>query len=82
MHPEDISNATDEQLQTLDREVCFVQTETDDPKVLSPEQIDHYNRFGYLMPLEGLHKDEVRDLRNFLSESWTRLKTWVETVTQ
>ena len=65
MHPDDIPDPTDEQLQALDREVCFVQTETEDPKVLTPEQIDHYNTFGYLMPLEGLDKDEVRDLRNF-----------------
>ena len=65
MHPDDIPDPTDEQLQALDREVCFVQTETEDHKVLTPEQIDHYNTFGYLMPLEGLDKDEVRDLRNF-----------------
>jgi non-heme Fe2+,alpha-ketoglutarate-dependent halogenase len=65
MHPDDIPNPTDEQLRALDREVCFVPTETGDPKVLTPEQINHYNTFGYLMPFDGLGKDEVHDLRNF-----------------
>ena len=65
MHPDDIPNPTDEQLQALDREVSFVPSENDDPKVLSSEQIDHYNEFGYLMPFDGLDGGEIRDLRNF-----------------
>ena len=65
MHPDDIPNPTDEQLGTLDREVCFVPTENDDPKVLTSEQIGHYNEFGYLMPFPSLDEDEIRDLRNF-----------------
>ena len=40
-------------------------SENDDPQVLSSEQIDHYNEFGYLMPFDGLDGGEIRDLRNF-----------------
>ena len=65
MHPDDIPNPTDEELQALDRQVCFVPSNNDAPKVLSPEQINSYNEFGYLMPFDGLDEDEVRDLRNF-----------------
>ncbi len=65
MHPDDIPNPTDEELQDLDRQVCFVPTENDDPKVIDSEQIKHYNDFGYLMPFDGLDEDEIRDLRNF-----------------
>ena len=65
MHPDDIPNPTDEELQALDRQVCFVPTENDDPKVIDSEQIKHYNDFGYLMPFDGLDEDEIRDLRNF-----------------
>ena len=82
MHPDEIPNPTDEQLGTLDREVCFVPTENDDPKVLTSEQISHYNEFGYLMPFDGLDEDEIRNLRNFFEGALEAFRTWAATVTR
>ena len=65
MHPDDIPNPTNEQLQALNRQVRFVPTDNDTPKVLTPDQVKRYNELGYLMPFDGLEESEIRDLGNF-----------------
>ncbi len=65
MDVDSIPNPTDEELRALDREIGFVPVANDSPKHLPAEQIARYNEHGYLMPLEGLDKGEISELRDF-----------------
>ena len=47
MHPDDIPNPTNEQLKALNRQVRFVPTDNDTPKVLTPDQVKRYNELGF-----------------------------------
>ncbi|TWU15673.1 phytanoyl-CoA dioxygenase family protein [Allorhodopirellula heiligendammensis] len=62
---DEIPNPTPAQLAALPREVGFVPAVNAHPQTLSPAQIDGYNDLGFLMPLDGLQVDEVRELRAF-----------------
>lgn len=62
---DDIPNPTPEQLAELPREVGFVPTKNAAPRCLTAEQIAQYNEQGYLMPFDGLDKNEIGELRAF-----------------
>lgn len=61
----DIPTPSYAELKALPRDIGFVPAVNPSPTMLSPEQIEFYNREGYLMPFDGLSDDEVRDLRNY-----------------
>ena len=65
IHVDDIPNPTPEELAELPRQVGFVPADNPAPQVLTPQQLQDYNEQGYLMPFEGLERQEVAELRAF-----------------
>ena len=65
MKVDEIPNPSAAQLAELPRQIGFVPSVVSDPKVLSTGQIRKYNEEGYLMPFQGLDRDESRELRAF-----------------
>jgi hypothetical protein len=65
MKVDEIPNPSAAQLAELPRQIGFVPSVVSDPKVLSIGQIRKYNEEGYLMPFQGLDRDESRELRAF-----------------
>ena len=62
---DEIPNPTPTQLAQLPRQMGFFPSTNQHPKVLRPEQIQQYNEQGYLMPFDGLGREEARELRAF-----------------
>ncbi|MEM6366147.1 MAG: phytanoyl-CoA dioxygenase family protein, partial [Planctomycetota bacterium] len=62
---DEITNPTAAQLAELPREVGFVPADNSSPRVLTSQQIEAYNRDGYLMPFEGLDSGEIALQRAF-----------------
>ena len=62
---DEIPNPSPVQLAELPREIGFVDSINAAPKILTPDQIDLYNAQGYLMPFDGLDRDESREVRAF-----------------
>ena len=60
-----IAEPTEEELRQVTRELKFVEASNENPRFLSPSQIEKYNEQGYLMPFDGLSSSEISDLRNF-----------------
>ena len=60
-----IAEPTEEELRQVIRELKFVEASNENPRFLSPSQIEKYNEQGYLMPFDGLSFSEISDLRNF-----------------
>lgn len=62
---DDIPNPNPSQLAQLPRKMGFVPSANSAPTILSQAQINRYNETGYLMPFDGLDRDEARELRAF-----------------
>lgn len=62
---DEIPNPTISQLAELPREMGFVPSVADSVAVLTEEQIDEYNRIGYLKPFDALSATEVLEIRAF-----------------
>jgi len=62
---DDIPNPTPSQLADLPRKIGFVPSVFSPSSVMSEQQVAQYNETGYLMPLDGLDRDESRELRAF-----------------
>jgi non-haem Fe2+, alpha-ketoglutarate-dependent halogenase len=56
---------TQEDLAALDRDLSFHPVVNPAPKVLTPEQVDRFNREGYLKPFLIFDQDEADDLRAY-----------------
>jgi hypothetical protein len=59
------------------RDLSFAPTHNPNPKILTPDQIDHYNREGYIMPLELFDTAEANRWRAYfdhLLDEMSRLK--------
>jgi hypothetical protein len=52
----------------LERELDFIPLGVDNPKVLTQEQIHHYNEFGYVAPLSVFNDDEMAAVRAYFDE--------------
>jgi hypothetical protein len=59
---------TQAQLASMDRDLEFHPTTNEHPRVLSREQIAHYNREGYITGLDALPAEEVGRVRTFVDE--------------
>lgn len=62
---DEIPNPSPSQLAGLPRQMKFFPSVNANPKTLSPAQITQYNEQGYLMPFNGLDRDEAREIRAF-----------------
>jgi hypothetical protein len=63
-----ITEPTEEELVQVTRDLKFVKTSNDNPRTLSPLQIDQYNKLGYLMPFRGLPAYEMEEVRSFFDQ--------------
>lgn len=55
----------DNLLDSLDRDLSFHAVSNPDPKLLTTDQIDHYNRHGYIKPLEIYSNSEIKEIRDY-----------------
>ncbi len=62
---DEIPNPSPSQLAELPRQMKFFPSVNANPKTLSPAQVKQYNEQGYLMPFNGLDRDEAREIRAF-----------------
>ncbi|MCU0716593.1 MAG: phytanoyl-CoA dioxygenase family protein [Pirellula sp.] len=56
---------TESELQALDRDLRFYPTTNPHPKVLTKEQIEHFNRAGYVTPLSVYSPSEIAEIRGY-----------------
>lgn len=56
---------TDQELQSLDRDLRFYPSSNDAPKTLSHEQVAGFNVDGYVAPLQIFDQDEIGAIRNY-----------------
>lgn len=54
---------TQEELDAIDRDLGFFPVVNESPETLSPEQIQSYNRNGYLMPFDIYSESEIARIR-------------------
>ena len=52
----------------LERELDFIPLGVDQPKILTQEQIQQYNEFGYVAPLTVFNDDEIAEIRGYFDE--------------
>lgn len=57
-----------ESIATVQRDICFYPIQNDSPAALTKDQIEAWNRDGYLGPLDMLDCEEMRSLRNYFDE--------------
>ncbi|HEY1190499.1 MAG TPA: phytanoyl-CoA dioxygenase family protein [Gemmata sp.] len=50
------------------RDLAFHPSTNTDPKVLTRDQIDHYNRLGYILPLRIFTEAEAAELRRYFDD--------------
>jgi hypothetical protein len=62
---DDLLTPSAAQLAELPRQLGFVPSTNPQPKFLSADQLEQYNRTGYLMPFDGLQEREAAELRAF-----------------
>lgn len=63
---------TTEQLAETDRDLRFHPSTVQHPKTLTPEQVDFFNRTGYLAGIRIFTPDEIADLRAYFDELLAR----------
>ncbi len=56
---------TDQELQSLARDLRFYPTINTAPKTLTPEQVEGFNVDGYVAPLQIFNQDEIGAIRNY-----------------
>ncbi|MDY3561307.1 phytanoyl-CoA dioxygenase family protein [Gemmata sp. JC673] len=55
-------------LQQIPRDLSFHPSGTTDPKTLTREQVEHYNRHGYVKPLDIFTAGEADELRRYFDD--------------
>jgi chlorinating enzyme len=56
---------TDAELQSLDRDLRFYPAQSDSPKSLTAQQIEDFNRNGYVAPVKIYETDEIAKIRTY-----------------
>jgi non-haem Fe2+, alpha-ketoglutarate-dependent halogenase len=64
---------SEQELQSLERDLHFYPTENPSPKALTPEQIDGFNRNGYVTPLSIYSPDEILAIRTYFDDLLARV---------
>ncbi|WP_339742860.1 phytanoyl-CoA dioxygenase family protein [uncultured Rubinisphaera sp.] len=62
-----------EELDAIERDLKFYPSTNKDPKVLTPEQIEHYNREGYIHPISIFSAGEIGEIRSYFDELLERV---------
>ena len=65
MHPDNIPEPSAAQLAALDRDIRFIPSGTNDLHWLARNQVEQFNKQGFLAPFDGLSRQETNDLRNY-----------------
>ena len=65
MRPDKIPEPSAEELSALDRDIRFLPSETENLNWLARNQVDQFNKQGFLAPFEGLSRTETVGLRNY-----------------
>lgn len=52
----------------LDRDLRFFPLGVDEPRLLTPEQIRHYNEMGYVAPIDVFDAGEIAEIRGYFDE--------------
>lgn len=58
----------DDELGTMERDLRFHPAETTAPELLTRQQIDQYNRLGYIKPIELYDADEIQEIRLYFDK--------------
>lgn len=64
---------TNAELAKMDRDLTFHPSTVQNPKLLTKEQIAHFNKHGYITGLTGLSAEEVARLRVFVDDLIARI---------
>lgn len=56
---------TDDELATLERDLKFYPSETSDPEALKPEDVEKFNRDGFVTSLPVFDSPEITDIRDY-----------------
>lgn len=64
---------SENELASLERDLRFHPTVNADPKSLSPEQIEHFNRRGYITPLPVFTPAEITAIREYFDDLLERV---------
>ena len=64
---------TEDELNAIGRDLRFHPTENAHPKLLTTEQIDHFNKNGYVAPLDVYSPTEIQDIRNYFDDLLQRV---------
>src|SRR5579883_661898 len=54
-----------DELSRMDRDLRFHPSTVKNPRTLRPEQVDRFNREGYLKPLRIFDRSEIADIREY-----------------
>lgn len=59
---------TDEELGALERDLRFYPSENQHPSKLTSEQVQHFNREGFVSPIGVFSKDEIDEIRAYFDD--------------
>ncbi|MFN3649351.1 MAG: phytanoyl-CoA dioxygenase family protein [Armatimonadota bacterium] len=62
-----------DELAQMERNLRFIPSEVTDPRVLTREQVESYNRDGYLKPLPVFSSEEIAEHRGYLDDLLARV---------
>jgi non-haem Fe2+, alpha-ketoglutarate-dependent halogenase len=61
------------ELKAMGRDLRFYPVSNDHPKKLTQEQLEHYNRLGYIAPLDVYSADEIGSIRAYFDDLLARV---------
>ncbi|QDT30817.1 phytanoyl-CoA dioxygenase family protein [Thalassoglobus polymorphus] len=62
-----------EELDQMERDLSFYPSKVTSPKILSNEQVEHFNREGYVRPIPIFDDAEIKDIRSYFDELLNRV---------
>ncbi len=64
---------TEDELKSIERDLRFHQVVNDSPKHLTQDQIEHYNKRGFVAPLTIYSNEEIVSIRNYFDDLLRRV---------
>lgn len=64
---------TNDQLESLERDLSFHPVKNDHPKYLSSQQIEGYNKLGFVAPLQAYSNQEILEVRSYFDDLLERV---------
>ena len=64
---------TEEELLAIDRDLRFHPVSNQNPKALLPAQVEHFNRDGYVAPLDVYKTEEIDSIRGYFDDLLARV---------